>query len=340
MNERTPLVAVVPVQAFAANAAAAAEDEATAATAVAVLAAEENAAKAVAVEDLRGSHRRSRWRRWLWSSYPAFGEGEEQEQRGVDGAGRSSYFANRRIAGAVMVAMAVALVAVVFVVVPRAGNEQDDGDYERDENEHEIREFEREESGAVGAIEDRCCYEFPPDFVWGVATSSYQIEGSYDKGGRGETIWDAFCRLNGTILDGSNGDVACDHYRRYKDDVELMSSLDVRAYRFSIAWSRILPNGTFSGSSSSSAGGGVNRDGIEFYNSLIDTLLQHRIEPWVTMYHWDLPQALQDRYGGWLGRETATAFAEDYARVLFRHFGDRVKRWITINEAWTVAVNG
>lgn len=173
--------------------------------------------------------------------------------------------------------------------------------------------------------------EFPPNFVFGTATSAYQIEGAVDEDGRGPTIWDDFCAENGTILDDSSGAVADDHYHRYQSDIELMRDLQVQAYRFSIAWSRIVPTGKVAD--------GINQAGIDFYNALIDDLLDKDIEPWVTMFHWDLPSAVESEYGGWLDRRTSEAFA-GYARVLFAAFGDRVKRWITLNESWTVAVNG
>ncbi|KAL7570529.1 hypothetical protein ACA910_004304 [Epithemia clementina (nom. ined.)] len=173
-------------------------------------------------------------------------------------------------------------------------------------------------------------YTFPSKFVWGAATSSYQIEGAVHEDSRGPSIWDLFCKQNGTIMDGSNGDVACDHYHRVEDDVAIMKSMNLKAYRFSISWSRIIPDGM----------GAVNPKGIAFYNHLIDTLLQNGIEPWATLYHWDLPEHLCTNYGGWLNRNyTVTAFGE-YARVCFQAYGDRVKRWITLNEPWTVAVNG
>lgn len=138
----------------------------------------------------------------------------------------------------------------------------------------------------------------------------------------GPTIWDDFCKEPGSILDNSNGDVACDHYHRFEEDIRLMKSLNIQAYRFSIAWSRILPEGE---------GGNVNYDGIDFYNRLIDELMTNDIVPWVTMYHWDLPSALEHRYGGWLHEGLPDKFVE-YAKILFTHFGDRVKHWITINE--------
>lgn len=179
------------------------------------------------------------------------------------------------------------------------------------------------------AKQSRRDHVFPHDFVWGSATSAYQIEGAVDEDGRGLSIWDTFSHQPGTIMDGSNGDVACDHYHRMESDVQLMKELGIKAYRFSIAWPRILPNGT----------GDVNAKGIDFYNRLIDALLENEIEPWITLYHWDLPQALEDAHGGWLGRETVDAFG-NYARICFEAFGDRVKHWITINESWSIAVNG
>ena len=172
-------------------------------------------------------------------------------------------------------------------------------------------------------------YEFPDDFVWGAATSSYQVEGAVKEGGRGASIWDTFCDQSGhlNIVDNSSGAIACDHYHRVKSDVKLMKSLELKAYRFSISWSRIYPDGS----------GRINEEGIQFYNMLIDTLLDNGIEPWVTLYHWDLPQTLEDRYKGWLSDAIVVDFG-DYARTCFREFGDRVKHWITLNESWTVAV--
>jgi beta-glucosidase len=178
---------------------------------------------------------------------------------------------------------------------------------------------------------------FPPDFVWGSATSSYQVEGAVDRDGRGASIWDTYCRHGGRVLENATGDVACDHYHLYEKDVQLMKDLQLRAYRFSISWSRILPDGYADGD-----GNRINRAGIDFYNRLIDALLDHGIEPWVTLYHWDLPQTLEDDVGGWLdpgGNTIAKAFG-DYARICYSAFGDRVKRWITLNEPWTVAVHG
>lgn len=169
---------------------------------------------------------------------------------------------------------------------------------------------------------------FPKHFAWGAATSSYQIEGGALEGGRGLSVWDTFCEQNGTIADGSNGDTACDHYHRFREDVALLKRLGIQAYRFSIAWPRIFPNGR---------GKEPNPEGIAFYNALIDELILHGIEPWVTLYHWDLPQALQDDYGGWLSPKIVTDFGM-YAAVCFEAFGDRVQHWITLNESWTVAV--
>ena len=169
---------------------------------------------------------------------------------------------------------------------------------------------------------------FPKDFLWGAATSSYQIEGAWDEDGKGESIWDRFCRTPGTVREGDTGDVACDHYHRWREDVQLMKELGLQAYRFSIAWPRILPQGR----------GRVNQAGLDFYSRLVDGLLEAGIQPFVTLYHWDLPQALQDE-GGWPARSTAEAFVE-YADVLSRRLGDRVKNWITQNEPAVVAYLG
>ena len=170
---------------------------------------------------------------------------------------------------------------------------------------------------------------FPRDFIWGTATSSYQIEGAYNLDGKGPSIWDAFCTIPGKVANGDTGNIACDHYHRMTEDVQLLKQMGLQAYRFSISWPRILPTGK----------GKVNKAGIEFYNKLIDTLLENDIQPWVTLYHWDLPLALQLEEDGWLGASIADAFAA-YAEVCFHHFGDRVKNWITINEAWVVAMLG
>lgn len=169
---------------------------------------------------------------------------------------------------------------------------------------------------------------FPADFLWGAATSAYQIEGSPLADGAGPSIWQRFAHTPGMVRDGDTGDVACDHYRRWKDDVALMRSLGLKAYRFSIAWSRIFPEGT----------GRLNPAGLAFYDRLVDALLAHDVEPVVTLYHWDLPAALDDR-GGWLNPDIAQWFAE-YASALFKRLGDRVMRWATLNEPWVVADGG
>jgi len=169
---------------------------------------------------------------------------------------------------------------------------------------------------------------FPDGFVWGAATSAYQIEGSPSEDGKGLSIWDTFTRTPGAIKDGSSGDIACDHYRRWESDVDLMADIGLEAYRFSVAWPRVMPNGV----------GAVNHRGLDFYDRLVDRLLERGIEPYVTLYHWDLPQALQDR-GGWPDRQTAVAFA-DYSRAVVERLGDRVTKWITVNEPWVVAKRG
>lgn len=176
---------------------------------------------------------------------------------------------------------------------------------------------------------DRNAVTFPEGFTWGTATSSYQIEGGRFEGGRGETIWDEFSHTSGKTRNGDTGDTACDHYHRFREDVKLLQRLGVKAYRFSIAWSRIQPLGF----------GQANPEGISFYNQLIDELLKNGIEPWVTLYHWDLPLELHTRFNGWLNPGIAGFFG-DYADVCFRSFGDRVKRWITVNEAWVVSACG
>jgi beta-glucosidase len=169
---------------------------------------------------------------------------------------------------------------------------------------------------------------FGDDFLWGVATSAYQVEGSPRADGRGESIWDRFCRTPGNVLGGATGDVACEHYLRYAEDVELMRQLGLRAYRFSISWPRVFPEGSDR----------LNRRGLDFYGRLVDRLLEHEIEPIATLYHWDLPQALHDR-GGWESRETAARFA-DYAATVYAALGDRVTSWITHNEPWVTAFLG
>ncbi|MCO4769913.1 MAG: beta-glucosidase [Deltaproteobacteria bacterium] len=165
--------------------------------------------------------------------------------------------------------------------------------------------------------------EFPKEFVWGAATSSYQIEGAAWEDGRGECIWDRFARTPGKVLDGLNGDVACDHYHRWPQDVALMKELGLQAYRFSIAWPRIFPTGSESKPLEA---------GLAFYDRLTDGLLEAGITPWVTLYHWDLPQGLEDA-GGWPNRDTVDAFLR-LTEVVSKRLGDRVKHWITHNEPW------
>jgi beta-glucosidase len=171
--------------------------------------------------------------------------------------------------------------------------------------------------------------QFPKDFIWGSATSSYQIEGAWNKGGKGLSIWDAFSHTPGKTYSGQTGDKACNHYELFREDVRLMAKIGLKAYRFSISWPRILPSGR----------GEINQSGIQFYSDLIDTLLEHGIQPWVTLYHWDLPLALQMELDGWLNPDIADHFA-NYADICFQHFGDRVKHWITLNEPWVVSILG
>lgn len=174
--------------------------------------------------------------------------------------------------------------------------------------------------------------DFPKGFLWGAATAAYQIEGAWNADGKGLSIWDVFAHTPGRIARGETGNVACDHYHRWQDDIRLMANLGLNAYRFSIAWSRILPDGR----------GRVNQRGLDFYSRLVDSLLARNIQPLVTLYHWDLPQAIQDA-GGWLNRRTADWFAE-YAATVVRHLGDRVQAWLTFNEinvaAWVGYMEG
>lgn len=171
-------------------------------------------------------------------------------------------------------------------------------------------------------------HDFPAGFLWGVATSAAQIEGGRREGGRGDSIWDRFAALPGNIADGSVPDVACDHYHRWREDVALMKWLGLGGYRFSIAWPRVFPEGR----------GRVNVPGLDFYDALVDALLEAGIQPCPTLYHWDLPQALQEA-GGWGERDTAEAFAQ-YATVVARRLGDRVRHWTTVNEPWCAATLG
>ena len=167
--------------------------------------------------------------------------------------------------------------------------------------------------------------DFPRNFIWGVATASYQIEGAAREDGRGPSIWDTFSHTPGAVANGDNGDVACDHYHRWQEDIQIMREIGVDSYRFSISWTRLFPNGDTE----------RNEAGFAFYNRLIDGLIDAGITPAVTLYHWDLPQALEDA-GGWANRATVDAF-EHYAHACAEAFGDRVKMWITINEPWCVS---
>ncbi len=169
---------------------------------------------------------------------------------------------------------------------------------------------------------------FPDDFLWGVSTSAYQVEGAVHADGRSPSIWDTFVRRPGAVERGDTGDVACDHYHRWPQDVALLGDLGVNSYRFSLAWSRLLPDGV----------GKPNPAALAHYDRLLDTLAEAGITPLVTLYHWDLPQALQDR-GGWAERDSAAWFAE-YAEVCFQAFGDRVGTWVSINEPWIIGVLG
>ncbi|HLP01547.1 MAG TPA: family 1 glycosylhydrolase [Opitutaceae bacterium] len=168
---------------------------------------------------------------------------------------------------------------------------------------------------------------FPADFEWGAATAAIQVEGAASEDGRGDSIWDTFCRQPGRIVDGSSPAITCDHYHRYAADIALLAELGVKHYRFSIAWPRIIPEGR----------GAVNEKGVDFYRRLVDCLRAHGITPHATLYHWDLPQPLQDRYAGWQSREVAADFA-DYAAAVVSRLGDRIDRWITLNEITTFAL--
>jgi beta-glucosidase len=170
---------------------------------------------------------------------------------------------------------------------------------------------------------------FPDGFYWGVATASYQIEGAWNEDGKGPSIWDTFAHTPGKIKNGDTGDVAIDHYHRYKEDVRVIKDMGVNAYRFSISWPRIFPQGK----------GSPNLKGIDFYSHLVDELRAAGIEPFATLYHWDLPQALQDRYGGWQSAETSKAFGE-YAAYVAKSLSDRVRYFFTINEFDQVAAMG
>ncbi|KAM0706465.1 hypothetical protein Q7P35_005792 [Cladosporium inversicolor] len=172
----------------------------------------------------------------------------------------------------------------------------------------------------------------PKDFLWGFATASYQIEGAAKEDGRGESIWDTFCRIPGKIADGSSGDVACDSYHVYKEDVALLKSLGAKAYRFSVSWSRVIPLG--------GRDDPVNDKGLQYYVDLVDELLANGIQPMVTLFHWDLPQGLHDRYGGLLNKEEYVKDFVSYSKVMFKALGSKVKFWITYNEPWCSSVLG
>lgn len=171
-------------------------------------------------------------------------------------------------------------------------------------------------------------YTFPTNFLWGAATAAYQIEGAWNEDGKGESIWDRFSHTPGKIADNSTGDMACDHYHRYEEDIALMRRVGLKAYRFSVAWSRVLPTGR----------GLINAKGLDFYDRLVDALCAANIEPFLTLYHWDLPQALHEE-GGWTNRNVCHAFA-DYAALTVKRLGDRVKYWTTFNEPGVVMSDG
>lgn len=185
-------------------------------------------------------------------------------------------------------------------------------------------------SGIPGAVSDADIRKarFPDGFIWGAATAAYQVEGAWNEDGKGESIWDRFTHTPGKVRGGVTGDVACDQYHRYEEDVALMRKLNLKSYRFSISWPRIQPNGT----------GAPNMKGLDYYSRLVDALLAAGVRPWCTMYHWDLPQALEDR-GGWPNRDLASYFA-DYAAILAKHLGDRITTWAPFNMPWAIAYMG
>ncbi|MEU3457721.1 GH1 family beta-glucosidase [Micromonospora sp. NPDC006766] len=181
---------------------------------------------------------------------------------------------------------------------------------------------------AVRVLDQGAALTFPPGFLWGAATAAYQIEGAAAEGGRTPSIWDTFSHTEGRTVAGHTGDVACDHYHRMPDDVRLMADLGLKSYRFSVSWPRVQPGGA----------GAANAEGLDFYRRLVDELLAHDIEPWLTLYHWDLPQPLEDT-GGWPARDTAGRFA-DYAQLVADALGDRVRYFTTLNEPWCSAFLG
>src|SRR5262249_44557574 len=191
------------------------------------------------------------------------------------------------------------------------------------------REVARPQPGQNPTSQPSTGREFPKGFFWGVGTSSYQVEGAWDEDGKGPSIWDTYAHMPGKIKNDDTGDVANDHYHRYKEDVALMKDIGANAYRFSISWPRIFPEGT----------GEPNAKGLDCYSRLVDELLSAGIEPFATLYHWDLPQTLQDRHGGWQSAETSKAFA-DYAGYVVEQLGDRVKHYFTINEFRTFVESG
>lgn len=217
--------------------------------------------------------------------------------------------------------VAVAVAAVVVVVDARvSGDATSAGGRELEDGQPGCRSKPFEDAGEGWQLKAADVLvpgaaAFGPDFVWGAATSSYQIEGGVKADGRGQSIWDTFSHTPGKVAGDANGDVACDSYRLWEEDVKLLKDLGVTHYRFSVAWPRVLPEGT----------GAVNQPGLDYYSKLVDALGKEGIEPAVTLYHWDLPQALQDK-GGWQSAETAEAFAA-YADAVFAALGDRVKMW-------------
>lgn len=188
-----------------------------------------------------------------------------------------------------------------------------------------------EAAGDIGAKKEHCMKRqdgFPEDFVWGCSTSSYQIEGAASEDGRGPSIWDTFSHTPGKVAQGHTGDTACDSYHRWREDIALLQELNVGAYRFSVSWTRIQPDGK----------GKPNQKGLDYYSRLVDGVREAGIEPWLELFHWDLPQALED-VGGWRNRDTAFCF-EEYARIMYEHIGDRVKHWTSMNEPWCAAFLG
>jgi 6-phospho-beta-glucosidase len=162
---------------------------------------------------------------------------------------------------------------------------------------------------------------FPAHFLWGAASAAYQVEGAWNADGKGLSVWDVFTKIPGKTFQGSNGDVAVDHYRRYKEDVALMAEMGLRAYRFSVSWPRVYPRGR----------GEINAAGLQFYSKLVDELLSHDIEPILTLYHWDVPQSLMEEYGAWESRQIIDDFT-NYCITLYKHLGDRVRYWVSLNE--------